>query len=233
MSLLAVALIVGISQARGFAIATVIATPLLASAIVRLPRVKTMKPMMAGLALGLLLGPSTMFNALKWALPPAASAHEKLSEAHQMDCLSNAALADIKTLPPSLILADLDTGPHILANTNSRVVAGPYHRLGQAIYDGVTIFDGSAEAAAAIVNRDGADVIALCRTGVFARARTHGDFASALLDSPTPPPWLSVIPGKRGDYALFRVQRDLLAANDGLKGREAADLAAAPETPAP
>ncbi len=54
-------------------------------------------------------------------------------------------------------MADLDAGPHILAQTAHSAVAGPYHRIGTQIFDTMTIFRGSPAVAETIIARDHAD----------------------------------------------------------------------------
>jgi hypothetical protein len=109
-------------------------------------------------------------------------------------------------LPAGLVMADLDSGPFILAHTQLSAVAAPYHRLGTPIYDAMTVFYQAPDKAAATIARSGANYVALCRTGVFANEARPGALSYALVNG-QPPAWLKPLPDKDGAYLLYRVDR--------------------------
>lgn len=95
---------------------------------------------------------------------------------------------------PKVVLADIDLGATIVFETPHRVVAAPYHRNGDAIYDGVTFFE-TADA-------DVARTIALRRGGelVLFEGPPRGWAA-------TPVEWLTPVPlppGLAEAFTLFR-----------------------------
>ncbi|MES1203959.1 MAG: hypothetical protein ABUS57_21175, partial [Pseudomonadota bacterium] len=209
--LLAMTCAVGLAQVRGIALATAAAIPLAAAGLTRLPHLNRLSPLLAGLAVGVLAN-STMLGAFLGAVAPAnVMAHEQRGAANSEACLTNQAFADLRRLPAGVVMADLDAGPHILAQTAHSAVAAPYHRIGAQIFDSMTIFAGSPGAAETIIARDHADYVAFCRSGVFAAEAKPGSFGFGLLHG-APPSWLAPIEGREGAYALFKVKKSALAA---------------------
>ncbi|HWA23780.1 MAG TPA: hypothetical protein VG735_15405 [Caulobacterales bacterium] len=209
--LLAMTCAVSLVQVRGIAVATAAAIPLAAAGLTRLPQLNRLSPLLAGLAIGVLAN-STMLGAFLGALAPAnVMAHEQHGAANSEACLTNEAFADLRRLPAGVVMADLDAGPHILAQTVHSAVAGPYHRIGAEIFDSMTIFAGSPGAAETIIARDHADYVAFCRSGVFAAEAKPGSFGFGLLHGGHPA-WLAPIEGRQGAYALFKVNKSALAA---------------------
>ncbi len=217
--LLALTVLVGLIQARGMVLAAAAAIPLAAVQLAQLLGVTIVRPLVAGLALGLLASPTvTMFVAQSLA-PPAMITREQTATLNQDACFRTAAFADLATLKPGLVFADLDAGPHILAHTAHSAWAAPYHRLGQPIYDAMTVFYEPLDRAAPVIARTGADYIAICRDGAFAQQIKSGSFAEALLKGGAPD-WLKPLPGAEGGYSLFQVDHAALAGLGALAQSE-------------
>jgi hypothetical protein len=204
--LLALTAIVGLAQTRGLVLATAAAIPLAAALLARLPNLGAVRPALAGLALGFAASPTVMLLALDAVAPASVQAKEQSAVRDQTPCFTASAFSAMGRLPPGVVLADLDAGPHIIANTAHAAAAGPYHRLGPAIFDAMTVFYETPQQAATIVARDGADYVALCRVGVFASEAKPGGFAYALLNG-APPAWLRPLESRDGEYLLFGVDR--------------------------
>ena len=79
------------------------------------------------------------------------------------DCLAPEAYASLETLPPGLILAQIDFGAHILAHTNHSTVAAPYHRNNEGNRISVEIFQNSSKINPLHVIESGADYIMICQ----------------------------------------------------------------------
>jgi hypothetical protein len=208
--LLALTATVGLIQARGLVLATAAAIPLGAAALATLPRLNLVRPITAGMALGLLASPSVTLGALQFAVPAEVQAKEKQASHDQTPCWSFSAFSAMQRLPAGLVMADLDSGPFILANTHHSAASAPYHRLGGPIYDAMTMFYQPPGQAQAAVARSGADYLALCRTGVFAEEAKPGALAHALVHQ-APPAWLTPLPAKDGSYLLYRVNKGQFA----------------------
>lgn len=210
--LLALTTLVGLIQTRGLTMATAAAIPLAAAALARLPQLQSVRPMAAGLAIALIANPSMTLSGLRLIVPANVQAKEKRATHDQEPCFAFSAFTAMRTLPPGTVMADLDAGPFILANTAHSAVAAPYHRLGAPIYDAMTVFYQTPEKAAETLARDGADYVALCRTGVFASEAKLGMLGHALAGG-TPPAWLTPLPSENGAYWLYKVNRTALARN--------------------
>ncbi|HWA23779.1 MAG TPA: hypothetical protein VG735_15400 [Caulobacterales bacterium] len=204
--LLALTAVVGLIESRGMVLATAAAIPLAAAQLAQIKKVNGVRPMIAGLALGLFTSPSVAFLLFGALTPSDVQAREKHAVLDQDKCFETGAFAAMNRLTPGVVFADLDAGPHILAHTAHAAASAPYHRLGQPIYDAMTVFYGPAAKAEPVIARAGADYIALCRNGVFAQELQHGSFAEALLRGPIPA-WLMPLDSRDGDYALFKVQK--------------------------
>jgi hypothetical protein len=96
---------------------------------------------------------------------PEAPAHlvEGLSVAEK-ECLDASSAALFAQVPKGVVLAPLFYGPGLLAISEHQVVAGPYHRSGEAILDTLNAFRGPPEAVRPIFRAHGVDYVAVCAT---------------------------------------------------------------------
>ena len=131
--------------------------------------------------------------------PPAASAGK---------CADHSAFARLRALPRSLVLADPDLGPFILAETPHAVLAGPYHRLAPGLTQTFRLFSepvggarrdlGALHVAFVVDCPDEANKAdhALIGAGGLLKA----------LDRRTPPAWLAPLsaPGERLQIYVIR-----------------------------
>ena len=98
---------------------------------------------------------------------------------------------------PQTILAFMDIGPELLYRTHHRVVATPYHRNSDGIYDGYRML-ATADAAAAhdLIRQRGVDLVLLCHTPAERAfyAASHGEEnLYARLNGNAPPDWLAAV----------------------------------------
>lgn len=211
-ALLALTVLVGFVQSRGMVLATAAAIPVAAAQLARIRTFSGVRPMIAGLTLGLFASPSVAFLLFGALQPAEVQAREKAAVLDQDKCFERTSFAAMQRLPTGLMFSDLDAGPHILAHTRHSAASAPYHRLNQPIYDAMTVFYEPADKAEAVIRRVGADYVALCRNGVFAQEIQPGSFAEALLRGKTPA-WLTPLDSKDGDYALFAVRKQAALAS--------------------
>jgi len=84
---------------------------------------------------------------------------------------------------PGWSLPTLDLGPYIVALTPHRVVAAPYHRLGQGILANRAILEAPRDQAEATMRALGVDYVALCNGPRDPTRRTAASLRDALLDN--------------------------------------------------
>ena len=93
------------------------------------------------------------------------------------ECARTTNIARLADLPPGLIAANIDLGPHIVAMTPHRVVAAPYHRLDKGILADHAILHGTPEEAERTARSLGVNYIALCgaTNGAGAKPASGGE----------------------------------------------------------
>ncbi len=126
----------------------------------------------------------------------------------ELNCFDPASAALFDEVPHGLVLSPLFYGSTVLKLSGHDVVAGPYHRNGQAILDAIGAMHGSPAEAKAIVDRRGVDYVAICavsqESAIAAHKAPHGLLAD-LLTGETPD-WLQPVPAKEGTaLRLWRV----------------------------
>lgn len=217
--LLALTSVIAVIQVRGFTLASAAAMPLAAAMLCRVKPIGAFRPMTMGLMLGLAASPLFAQILLNTLLPAPVRARTEKMVFNEQACFKNAAFAGMRTLPPGIVLADLDAGSHIIAHTQLSAVAAPYQRIDHAMLQSVLVFAVSPAQAAEIARDTHANYIALCKTGVFATIDAPNSLAVSLLAG-RPPSWMTPLPSTKGDYLLYRVERNRLPAGDELRGRE-------------
>lgn len=126
------------------------------------------------------------------------------------DCLDQAALMPLATLPAGRIMTLANLGPAILKYTHHSVVAGNYHRNGEGILAGIDTFEGDADEARAIVLRTISDYVAICPGNNESRIdiRRAPDGFAAQLSKGIVPSWLQKIDtGAPAPLTVYRVIR--------------------------
>jgi hypothetical protein len=155
---------------------------------------------------GALASPAILLALLTAATPAQAGAAEKVVAG---DCTRIANFVPLLDQPAGVVFADLNLDTHILAATHHAVAGGPYHRLGQAIFDAITAFGQSTDQAAAVLARNGANYVALCRWSALPNGAGPASLAHALLEGPAPA-WATPLTAPGAPVAIFRVDRALL-----------------------
>lgn len=124
-------------------------------------------------------------------------------------CLGARSIAALDRLAPTTILAPIDLGAPLVFATRHSMVATGHHRNKQAMADTIRAFAGDPAGAEALVRRNSAAMIVICRTAsdftLYRRARK--DNLAAQLYAGQAPDWLTpiVLSGDTG-LAAWRVK---------------------------
>jgi hypothetical protein len=123
-----------------------------------------------------------------WARQPTAANAEA--------CYLPEAYRTLAALPPGLVLAALDLGPSILANTGHSVVAAPYHRIDRAILFEEATMNGPPQGDRKGLRERNIAYVVTCSE--FAPRTRLSSFEGALLAGRADP-WLEPVPTSQGD----------------------------------
>lgn len=108
----------------------------------------------------------------------------------------------LATLPPGLVMAEIDLGPHILADTPHRAVVGPYHRMTDALLLDHAALDGDTADTLPLMQAAGVTYVVDCR-GFTYPLSPHG-LLTALRQGRTPP-WLQPLSPPGEALQIYRV----------------------------
>jgi hypothetical protein len=111
-------------------------------------------------------------------------------------CTARHARQAFDALPPGGILAPLDFGPNILANSRMSVLATGHHRGAKAMREVIDAFSGSPDRARSIATRHGLRYVVICpkvQEMALYRERAPNGFAVQLLAG-NAPAWLRPVP---------------------------------------
>ena len=129
-------------------------TAALSPAVVRLAAVVLLSQATLDAAFGALLSPFQRSGE------PSATAAETGDP--RRPCFRSANVRQLAALPAGLVAGDIDLGPYIVALSQHRVVAAPYHRLEQGIFANHAITHGTPEQALRTLTTLGVSYVALC-----------------------------------------------------------------------
>jgi hypothetical protein len=210
----AVGLTVALLQIRAANLMTP-AVPLLGGvlgyAFVRIPRESVLRiPAVIALVLAL---PTTVERAATWLFKPTPTAASSdlpaVATGPQSDCRNSLAMAEVASLPTSVLFTTLNLGPTILAYTPHSVTSAGYHRNPDAFWNGVGAFTSEAALRKAL-NQSRADHVILCTDGNLEASTPP---MRAIL-SGSVPSWLTDVTGNRQFIRVFQIDRAALAAAD-------------------
>ena len=128
---------------------------------------------------------------------------------YRANCLDPAAIADLNRLPRTTLLTPIDLGAPLVFWTRHGLVSTPHHRNKDAMANTIRAFAGDPARAEALVRRQQAGLIVVCRTAndfnKYRRARK--DSLAAQLYAGTSPTWLEAAPiTSRAGLAIWRVK---------------------------
>jgi hypothetical protein len=147
------------------------------------------------------------FCSAFWAIAMPAQARSDAAQARAI-CRTPAAIGALDALPASLLLAPIDMGSDILADTRHSVLAAPYHRNNHGNREMVAAMVAAPAAARQIVRNSGAAYVVFCpampELEIYAAARPD-DLAAALLQG-NPPEWLAPEPIVDSPYRIYKIR---------------------------
>ncbi|MDE2578578.1 MAG: hypothetical protein KGL46_07235 [Hyphomicrobiales bacterium] len=127
---------------------------------------------------------------------------------NSMSCLTPQATAPLEALPVGLVLAPIDFGSHLIAQTHHGALAAPYHRNNHGNRIALDALMARPDAAQAIVQQSGANYVAVCPAMGQLRtiiAEAPQGLAATLVAGQTPG-WLDKL-DTSGPNLVFRVKR--------------------------
>jgi hypothetical protein len=127
-------------------------------------------------------------------------------------CHDTAAYRQLAALRPGLVLADINMGPFILANTRDSVLAAPYHRMTWGILAAHDAFSATSSKAKMKIRDLKIDYVVECSTNPMPGlpGSIEADLARARI-----PSWLRVLSTKGQALQIYAVRTVKL---DGLRG---------------
>ncbi len=116
----------------------------------------------------------------------------------ERNCFDPTSAALLAEVPPGLLLSPLFYGSTVLKISDHSVVAGPYHRIGQAILDAINAMQRPPDGAKSIIDARGVDYVAICSVSKESAITVHKapDGLLATLLSGETPGWLQPVPAK-------------------------------------
>lgn len=202
LAFLTFSVLIGFWQVRGFSFATWLAVPVLAAWITHNEQRFTAR-WRGRLILFIVLNPVTL-TMLTMSLA-GAMGYQAPQKMDKNPCAAKDSFKSLAALPKGIVLANYDLGPFILASTHHSAVSGPYHRLGNAIYDTIEAFDATDEQKSkAITLKWKADYIIQCR---YEKNDNPANMKARLIAAKTPT-WLEEIKQPAdAAYRLYRVKK--------------------------
>ncbi|HEV2505936.1 MAG TPA: GtrA family protein [Mesorhizobium sp.] len=213
-ALLLMAFAVSVWQVRGMAFSVTLAVIPLA-AWVAMWRERAARSPSLRMSVTMVLAWLISFNAI-WStgarsMTMLTNTARDSADGTESACRGPADYAVLAGMPATTVLAVSNLGSPILAYTNHRVLAGPYHRNIEGNLLVLDAFTGQAATAQAIVRNQHIGLVALCRSdpeaGNLTSAAPDG-FLAELIKGQLPA-WLEPVPGTSGQpLELYRVKPD-------------------------
>mgnify|MGYP001186351821 CR=1 FL=1 len=120
-------------------------------------------------------------------------------------CRNLIGLAEIDSLPKSIVFSSMNLGPGIIAFTKQSATSAGYHRSDAAYLNGVFAFR-DLDALRSSLTSSNADYLVICRGA-------HDERFIAKLDEEGWPNWLTDVTGDRKQLLVYKVDKAALAAS--------------------
>jgi hypothetical protein len=117
-------------------------------------------------------------------------------------CYADTAYQPLSKLPPGLVLAEIDLGPFILADTRDSVLSAPYHRMSWGILSAHQAQDAAPADAEAKVRALKVDYVVECPANPL---RVGPNSFEADLRRGLVPVWLQKVSGPADRLQIYRV----------------------------
>ncbi len=144
-----------------------LALPVIAMAIATIGPTAFARSSVAKLGVAVLASHLVLHAALETvrAITLGSAARASAAAPETATCRRRDDIKLLTVLPPGFIVADIDIGPHIVADTHHGVLAGPYHRLGDQIATLHAILSSPPDVGVRTLGAIGADYVVLCAVG--------------------------------------------------------------------
>jgi hypothetical protein len=170
-------------------------------------RVPVMLLLLLGMPATVQLGVRQFVEPSTAAMPASGSAAKAQP---RRSCRNTAAMAEVASLPKSLLFNPVNLGASILMATDQTVASASYHRSPDALWNGVGAFQSEVALRDALA-KSGADFVVICVGGLSdADAMLNRSLKAKEL-----PTWLKPDSGDRKLIAVYRVDKVALAQSIG------------------
>ena len=147
------------------------------------------------------------FCSLFWAAAMPVAQARPGDAAAKAACMANASYAPLAEYGDAVVLAPVDIGAHLLANTRLRPIAAPYHRNNTGNRAAIEFFLAGPDAAQAIARRMQAGYLVLCpaltELAIYAANAPEG--MAARLAQGRVPDWLRAVKASGGAMAVYAI----------------------------
>lgn len=179
--------------------------PVIAAAIASLAPRRIADLLLPMTVLSLVLSPVSLAGAINAAIDRVGAKSAGPAAAPQIDprCFQTPAYAPLAAQPPGLVLAEVDLGAFILANTPHSVLAAPYHRANWGILASHNALAAAPDQAEAQVRALKADYIVECPANAL---RVGPRSLEADLRRGQSPAWLQPLSQPSDRLQIYRVR---------------------------
>ncbi|MBX9727617.1 MAG: hypothetical protein K2X31_01810 [Sphingopyxis sp.] len=174
----------------------------------------TIPRVFASIASAIALPPASgaLMAALILAIVPAdaGEAGGNAAAKNAPPCVDDRSVAALNRLPPMVVLAPLDIGPHILQRTHHAVVATGHHRNNEVMAASIAVFVGPPAEAEGLARANGAQLIVVCPAAQeFANFRdADGEGLADLIAAGRIPGWMEEVAMPEGaSLKVWRVRQ--------------------------
>jgi hypothetical protein len=196
-----------VAMIKGYAYATWLGIPLVATLALRLFALLRLTRLPARAAVGLLFTPALVSLGAVAIADAASFGRAENNASGRGGCRATASYADLARLPPGLVAGTVELGPFLLALTPHEALAAPYHRDGEGVAAAHAIFAAPPDEARRLVADKYVTYVAACgQTGPYGLSRAQR--AASLwskLEAGEPPAWLEQL-NVSGPIAIYRVK---------------------------
>jgi hypothetical protein len=221
---LATALLLALLVRRAEAIAHLYALPGCAALILALlPKVRALRNQVLRISLtvAVILSPSPVMAQI--AVLQFQQGQLSGDGGARAQCSTPASFAAVAALPPQFLLATIDIGPALLANSRHSVLAGAYHRNQRALREAIVSLRAPPQEADELMAAKGISTVVYCSGDAefHIHSRAAPDGLLAMLDRGEAGAWFEEVHG--GSEQALRIfrRRDLRQSMTG-QGREEA-----------
>lgn len=133
------------------------------------------------------------------------------TEVASPDCTSRGSMHQLATLEPSLVVAPIDSGAHILRFTHHSVVTAPYHRNQRGILTELHLGLSTPQEAVAFLRGANADIVAFCPSDTQTSRiidMNAGGFYAALKNGQVPDYLETLAREPQSGFYLYKVLPD-------------------------